>query len=176
MLRSIARVIPLRGTEMMRDEEVVQVIEEMYPRLFRYARFRLERGEAEDATSAALERMWRVRSGYRADRGALRAWLQTVGYNAIRDEVRRVYRRPRTVQLDDLQLVDHAANVALAAEMADVRRAITHLSQADAEIIGHRYGLGLSNEETAELQGRTPGAVATATHRALHRLREEMNR
>lgn len=161
---------------MVRDEEVVRVIEELYPRLFRYARFRLERGEAEDATSAALERMWRVRSRYRPDRGALLPWLQTVGHNAIRDEVRRVYRRPRTVQLDDLQLVDHAANVELGAEMADVRRAMANLSEADAEIIGHRYGLGLSNQETGALLGRSPGAVATATHRALHRLREEMNR
>ena len=176
MLRSIPSVIQLQGAEVERDAEVVRVIEALHPRLYRYARFRLERGEAEDATSAALERMWRVRSSYRPDRGALQSWLQTVGYNAIRDEVRRVYRRPRTIQVDDLQLVDHSANVELAALMADLRRALANLSEVDAEIIGHRYGLGLSNEETGALLGRSTGAVATATHGALHRLREEMNR
>lgn len=175
-MRTIAGVLPLQARSATLDEDVVGVIEQLYPRLFRYARFRLERAEAEDATSAALEQMWRVRGKYAAERGALLPWLQRVGYNAIRDAVRRVRRRSTTIAIDDLQLADSRLDPGLAASLIDLRVALARLSESDAEIIGLRYGLSLSNDETAALVGRTPAAVATATHRALHRLREEMNR
>ena len=158
------------------DDAVVLVIEQLYPRLFRYARFRLERADAEDATSAALERMWRERRGYRQERGALEPWLGTVGMNAIRDQVRRRYRRPATVELSDLAIADPHGGMDIAGRMIDVRRALARLSATDAELIGLRYVLDLSNEEIAAALGQTRGSVATAMHRALARLREEMAR
>jgi RNA polymerase sigma factor (sigma-70 family) len=175
-MRTIASVLPLQARATAFDDEVGRVMEQLYPRLFRYARFRLERAEAEDATAAALEHMWRVRGKYSAERGGLLPWLQRVGFNAIRDAVRHVRRRPGTVALDDLQLIDSTRDLERAASLIDLRRAMARLSEADAEIIGLRYGLSLSNDETAALVGRTAVAVATATHRALQRLREEMNR
>lgn len=158
------------------DRDVAQAMEELHPKLFRYARFRLERPEAEDATSAALERMWRARRSYRPQRGALEAWLQVVGINAIRDEVRRRHRRPATVQIDDLDLADRGADPDLIARLVDVRAALATLSQSDAELIGCRYGLGMSNEAIASVMKQTPGAIATAMHRALRRLRAEVTR
>ncbi len=156
------------------DEAIVQAIEQLYPRLFRYARFRLERADAEDATSAALERMWRERHGYRPERGSLKPWLGTIGMNAIRDEVRRRYRRPATLEVDDLAIADPHGGMEVIGRMIDVRHALGRLSPTDAELIGLRYGLDLSNEEIAIALGQTRGAVATAMHRALARLREEM--
>jgi len=158
------------------DRDVSQAMEELHPRLFRYARFRLERPEAEDATSAAMERMWQGRRRYRPQRGALEPWLHVVGINAIRDEVRRRYRRPATVQIDDLDIADQGADPDLIARLVDVRAALATLSPSDAELIGCRYGLGMSNEAIASVMKQTPGAIATAMHRALRRLRAEVTR
>ena len=164
------------GASLALDDAVTLAIEKLYPRLFRYARFRLERADAEDATSAALEHMWRKRRDYRPQRGALEPWLQAIGTNAIRDEVRRRYRRPRTLQLDDLMLADPIQGHDLVARMIDVRHALARLSATDAELIGLRYGLDLSNDRIAQATGQSRGAVATAMHRALLRLRQEMTR
>lgn len=164
------------STSVALDGDVAQVMEDLHPRLFRYARLRLERPEAEDATSAALERMWRTRGRYRLQRGRLEPWLHVVGINAIRDEVRRRYRRPTTVQLDDLDLADRSADPDLIERLVDVRAALARLSHSDAELIGCRYGLAMSNEAIALVMNQTPGAIATAMHRALRRLRAEVTR
>lgn len=158
------------------DDQVALVIESLYPRIFRFARFRLERADAEDAVAGALERMWTARTGYQPQRGPLEPWLHTVGLNAIRDECRRRYRRPDMVRLDDLDLPGPSPDLDLVTRMADVRRALAHLSASEAELIGYRYGMDLSHQAIAELTRQTPGAVATAVHRALRRLREEMSR
>jgi RNA polymerase sigma-70 factor (ECF subfamily) len=158
------------------DREVGAVIAELYPQLYRFARFRLERTAAEDATAAAMERMWRVRHQYRPTRGPLEPWLRTIGYNAIRDEVRRGFRRPAEVSIDDMEPVGGRDQTDLVTLAIDLRRGLARLAHDDAEIIGLRFGLGLSVEAAAELVHRTPGAVAVATHRALGRLRVEMMR
>jgi RNA polymerase sigma-70 factor, ECF subfamily len=176
MLANAATASQITDTSATLDADVARVMEELHPKLFRYARFRLERPEAEDATSAAMERMWRTRRGYRPQRGRLEPWLQAVGINAIRDEVRRRYRRPATVQIHDLDLADHRADPDLVSLIVDVRRALALLSGSDAELIGCRYGLGMSNEAIAQVMKQTPGAIATAMHRALNRLRAEVTR
>jgi RNA polymerase sigma-70 factor (ECF subfamily) len=96
--------------------------------------------------------------------------------NAIRDEVRRRFRRRATVEVGDVVVADPRAGVELVTRMIDVRRALAQLSPSDAELIGLRYALDLTNEEIAVALGQTRGAVATAMHRALARLREELAR
>ncbi len=165
MLRSAAVSHMATSTE----QEMVASIERLYPRLFRFARFCLEPEEAEDATASALERIWRMRGRYRPERGSIDGWLYAVGANAIRDEARRVRRRPRTVALDDLELA--SAPAAEPGQVRDVREAMGRLSSPDAELIALRFALDLSNEEIGRVVGRSTGATATALHRALRRLR-----
>jgi RNA polymerase sigma-70 factor, ECF subfamily len=176
LLRHAAVSSQITSTGVTLDADVARAMEELHPKLFRYARFRLERPEAEDATSAAMERMWRARRRYRPQRGLLEPWLHAIGINAIRDEVRRRYRLPATVQIDDLDLEDRGADPDLISQFVEVRGAIARLSASDAELIGCRYGLGMSNEAIALVMRQTPGAIATAMHRALRRLREEVTR
>jgi RNA polymerase sigma-70 factor, ECF subfamily len=165
MLRSAA-VRPIASST---EQQIVASIERLYPRLFRFARFCLEPDEAEDATASALERIWRMRGRYRPERGSIDGWLYTVGVNAIRDEARRVRRRPRTVALDDLEL--GGAPATQLGQLGDVREAMARLSSLDAELIALRFALELSNDEIGRVVGRSTGATATALHRALRRLR-----
>ena len=75
MLGNAATASQITHTRATLDADVARVMEDLHPKLFRYARFRLERPEAEDATSAAMERMWRIRRSYRPQRGRLEPWL-----------------------------------------------------------------------------------------------------
>jgi RNA polymerase sigma-70 factor (ECF subfamily) len=153
-----------------RDTLVTAAIERIYPRLYAYARCRLKRVDAEDAVATALERVWRKRGVFDARRGEADAWAYVVGINAIRDAARAIGRRPPLVDLDDVQLA--------AADTADrrqlVREIVTAMHQlppADADLLALRYGAGLNNHEIGVQTNRSPGAVATAAHRAIARLR-----
>ncbi|SFR21085.1 RNA polymerase, sigma subunit, ECF family [Lentzea waywayandensis] len=60
----------------------------------------------------------------------------------------------------------------LSEQMATLLRV---LPEKQREIVVLRVMVGLSAEETAEAVGSTPGAVRVAQHRALSRLRKELN-
>ena len=160
-----------RATE--HEAELVAAIEQHYPRLYGYARFRLGPDDAQDAVGAALEKVWRTRDRFDPGRGDADAWVYAVGINAIRDEVRHQHRQPAlaTAQPDDLVApasADDRATVIAALQ------AIRELGQRDADLMALRFGAGLSIGEVAERVGRTPGAVAVAIHRALARVRRQM--
>ena len=57
-------------------------------------------------------------------------------------------------------------------DRAALRRTFARLPEADREILELRVVAGLSAAQTASLLGRRPGAIRTAQHRALCRLRQ----
>lgn len=157
-----------------RDAAVHAAIEAVYPRVYQYARFRLDREDAEDAVATAIEQVWRARRTYDPARGTANAWAYAVGINKVRDVVRSMRRRPRTVPLDDVDLA--APEVTIDRELLlRAIAAIRLLPKDDADLIALRFGAGLSNTEIAALTHRTPGAVGTAIHRLLARVRQSVS-
>jgi RNA polymerase sigma-70 factor (ECF subfamily) len=120
-----------------------------------------------------MERIWQVRSRYRPERGPVEAWLIAVGFNAIRDEVRRARRDQVITEIDGVEIlsVDHEG---FTAELEAVQGAFRRLPSRDAELLSMRYASDLSNEDIATILGKRPGTVAVALHRALKRLRAEL--
>ena len=80
------------------------------------------------------------------------------------------------MEFTDLVVAEPDASMEVVGRMIDVRRALARVSPGDAELIALRYALDLSNEQIGAVLGQTRGAVATAMHRALARLREELAR
>src|SRR5262249_25559353 len=110
--------------------------------------------------------------------GALQGYLRQALVNRIRDEIRRVNRRPEAVDLDP-HLRDEAPSPL---EQAIGREALERYEQAlnrlrpdDREAIIGRIELGLTNEELAEATGKpSANAARMAVERALFRLAREM--
>ncbi len=157
------------------DDAVLAELPALLPRLYSYARYRLPREDAEDATGAALERVWRQRRKWRSADGSIESWLLTVGVNAIRDEARRHRRRPLQLSLGELEFSGGDPTSRLA-DLVALNAAIAALPARDSDLIALRYGADLTNPAIAELLGMSPGAVGVAIHRALERLRREMHR
>ncbi len=153
-----------------RDAQVRTAIEAAYPRLYAYARFRVAREDAEDGVASALEHVWRSRAKFDPRRGDAGPWVYVVGLNGLRDALRRTRRGPRLVALDEADLVAPPPGPDRD-RVLDALALIRGLPSADADLLAMRFGAGLTNAEIAEHTGRSVGAIATAMHRAIVRVR-----
>jgi RNA polymerase sigma-70 factor (ECF subfamily) len=147
-------------------------------RLPRWARGMVE---TQDLVQETLFQTFRKIETFRPERvGALQAYLRQAVLNKIRDELRRVGRRPVTDALDD-EHVDPGPSPleeAIGREATErYEAALTALRPEEREAIIGRIELGYTYDELAEALGKPTGdAARKAAERALVRLVEEMTR
>lgn len=149
--------------------------------VFRYVRFRVATREAaEDVTSEVFMKALRSLKRYDPDRASPRTWLLRIARNAVTDHLRSLRRRGSLhVSLD--RVPDLVANeespelrVVRQERIQKVLNASGTLRSADQEILSLRYGAGLANSEIADAMGISANAVAVRLHRALARLKNQL--
>lgn len=144
--------------------------------LYRYLRFHLPSADlADDLTAEVFLRAVRASDQYDPARGPARPWLFRIAQNVLRDHHRRAGRR-REVPMDQFRdLVWEAPSIEERLlheeEVALLLEALQRLPETDRELVGLRYGSGLSGAEIGELLGVTEQVVRTRLWRALRRLR-----
>ena len=111
--------------------------------------------------------------------GALHAYLRQSLLNRVRDEIRRVSRRPLHQEADEEQLFDGSPSplesVLGKEALARYESALEKLSPAERDAVVARVELGLSYAEIAAANGKSsPDAVRMMVGRALLRLAREM--
>jgi RNA polymerase sigma-70 factor (ECF subfamily) len=112
--------------------------------------------------------------------GALQAYLRQAVINKIRDECRRVARRPHRDPLDE-QAVDEGASpleAAIGRQAVDkYEAALQTLREGDRQAIVGRIEMGYRYEELAVMLGSpSPDAARVSVSRALVRLAKAMHR
>jgi RNA polymerase sigma-70 factor, ECF subfamily len=110
--------------------------------------------------------------------GALHAYLRTAVMNRIRDEIRRVHRRPFQTELDE-EVPGTGASPFVAASEKEVferyESALGQLREEEREIVIARLDFELTYEQIAVALGRpSPDAARVAVRRALVKLSEIM--
>jgi RNA polymerase sigma factor (sigma-70 family) len=156
------------------------------PSLRKWARGRLPRwardlAETEDLVQDAVFRsLQRIETFEYRHEGALQAYLREAVLNRIRDECRRVGRRPLVESLDD-QARDAGQSpleAVIGAQAVDRYEAgLSALRAEDREAIVARIEMGYSYAELAVMLGKaSPDAARMAVSRALVRLAEIMRR
>jgi RNA polymerase sigma-70 factor (ECF subfamily) len=130
--------------------------------------------EAEDAAQDGFVKAWQALPRFR--RGApFRPWLLAIVTNEARNRRRRAGRQAalalRAVEPEPAGIEESAA---ARADHERVLRIVGGLSEEHRLVIGYRYFLDLSEEETAEALGVPRGTVKSRLARALERLREQM--
>jgi RNA polymerase sigma-70 factor, ECF subfamily len=160
------------------------LFERCLPPLRRWARGRLPQYARELADTHDLVQDTVLHTLHRLDAfeargpGALLAYLRQAVCNRIRDEIRRVRRRPIATGIDDGYPDRAASPLDVAIGREDVERyeaAMTRLQPADREAIVARLELQQSYEELAVTLGKpTADAARMAVKRALARLIAEM--
>ena len=144
------------------------------PALLRYLRV-VAPGAAEDVAADSWVQVVRGLAGFRGDESAWRAWLFTTARRRVIDDARYRARRPVSpvaeLPLAVTPLSPDTADVVLDRLATSAAVAlVAELPRLQAEVILLRVLAGLDNEATAQLLGRSPGAVRVAAHRGLRRL------
>ncbi|MDR1989680.1 MAG: sigma-70 family RNA polymerase sigma factor [Acidobacteriaceae bacterium] len=111
--------------------------------------------------------------------GAMRGYLQMSIVNRIRDEVRRVNRRPPSEELPEDQVSDRTSplEAAIESEAYDRYRCALHqLTVKDRELVLARVEVQWSTNEIMRRFGMpTESATRTAVNRALHKLLDRLH-
>jgi RNA polymerase sigma factor (sigma-70 family) len=142
--------------------------EPLIRRVYAYVAYRIGDGsDAEDVTSSTFERALRYRDSFDPRRGDAAAWLIGIARREIGTYFAQ--RRPPEIEREgSLDLADDAH------ARLDLVAALRALDDAERELIALRYGADLTARQIGEVVGRKTNAVEVALHRALRKLRHEL--
>ena len=156
---------------------IAGLFEEYYDKVVRYIYIRIsDQPEAEDLAGEVFLKALKSMGSYRGSAEQLRFWIFKIARNIVIDHYRKMSKR-KTVNLDDVEITD-GSNVEEIAEqrlqIRDLTKAMNQLTQAQREVIGLRFFAGLSSAETAQILGKSSGAVREMQCDAIQRLRKLM--
>ena len=156
-----------------------EVYDHYFARIYNYARYRvIDPVAADDLTSEVFERVLTKLHTYRPARGPFSVWLFAVARNTVNARLRRQKRR----QFFSLEAVRHRAGADPdPSEVADQNEtyrellaAVRGLSERERELIALKFAGGLTNRAIAKMTGLTENHVAVILHRAVQRIRAEL--
>lgn len=168
------------------DREALEHLFERYrPILRRWAAGRLPRWardlvDTDDLIQDTFMRTFRNVENFepRHD-GALGAYFRQAMHNRIRDEIRKVEKRPRRVEIQDIHPDAGASPLeeAIGSEALQRYEAALHrLSDENREVIIARIEMGMNYQEVAAATNRpSPNAARMAVVRALVQLAKELD-
>jgi len=153
-----------------------QLYERYAERVFRYLFAHVDnRLDAEDITEDVFLRVWRSLPNYREQGVPFLAFLFRIARNALIDHYRRSGQSKGQVSIEDMALRDHNPGPGESAlsslEREELRVSLEQLREDYRTVLVLRFLSELSPEETAQIMGRSPGAVRVLQHRALASLR-----
>ena len=144
--------------------------EPLIKRVYAYVAYRVGDGpDAEDLTSETFERAVRYRKSYDSSKGEPIAWLIGIARRCVEG-------RPPPLEhaSEQVDAPDHRDLEDDALRRITLSSAVGHLEERDRELIALRYGADLTARQIAELQGAKTNAIEVALHRALGRLRTQL--
>jgi len=164
-----------------RRSAIAKLYETHFERVARYILLRIgDEAEAEDLASEVFIRALRAVDSYKETGAPMEAWLFRIAHNIVVDHLRRKSRRPAAVPIDEAYSLSGSDNPVEQVErqqaLAEVREALTGLSEAQQKILALRFGAELSADEVAAILGKKAGAVREMQSAAVKKLRTILQR
>ena len=150
-----------------------------FPRVYNYVFMRVrDRAAADDLVSTIFTRALDRLDTYRETRGAFGVWLFGIARHAVVDHYRHAA-RATSLPLEQVEpLVARAPSVEqclIRKQQAEVLLAqVARLSEREQEIIGLKFGGGLTNRKIAALLDLGESHVAVILYRAMRKLRRRL--
>ncbi len=153
---------------------------ELYERhmqtIFRFIYARMDsRQDAEDLTEEVFLRVWQALPDYKEQGVPFLAFLFRIARNAVIDYYRSSSRSGYQDSIEDTIIQDFKSDPSELAlsnlEHQEIRQVLDNLRDDYRMVLVLRFLSELSPEETAQVMGRSIGAVRVLQHRALSALR-----
>ena len=123
---------------------------------------------AADAAQSAWQAAWQELDDLR-DLNAIRPWLLSITAN----QAKRLVRRRQLGRLLELRASDMPTSLEPASDL-DLVLALARLSLRDRQLVGLRFGLGLTSEEIGAQMGLSASGVRVRLGRLLRQLRKDL--
>jgi len=149
---------------------IAEIYERHYSAIYRYVFYRVgDAPTAEDLTGTIFVRVVENIDSFVYRGRPILSWLYTIARNVVVDFHRRGAGQA-TLPLDE-SLMTGGEDVEQAADRALTQRrlaaALSHLTEDQRQVILLKFVEGMSNEEVAQMVGKTVGSVKSLQHRAL---------
>jgi RNA polymerase sigma-70 factor (ECF subfamily) len=159
------------------DEAALGELYDHYaPRIYAYIYRRVgDAYLAEDLTGDVFVRVIQAIQSERFWHTSFQAWLYRIAHNLVVDHYRR--QQPAEMELDEGMVAsedDPAYAVAQRLSHQRLWAAISHLTPGQQQVLALRFGEGMTARKTAEVIGKSTGAIEALQHRALATLRRAL--
>lgn len=156
-----------------------QVCETHLARVRAYIRYRVSSDDAaEELTADVFARSLERLRTYDPGKGELTAWIFGIARNLVRDHLRtqRRWKRVPLLWLSRHQSANPNPEAAVAAGEVhrQLARALATLSERERDVLGLKFGAGLTNREIAHISGLREAHVGIVVFRAVGRLRRQL--
>jgi RNA polymerase sigma-70 factor (ECF subfamily) len=155
---------------------IMDIYDRYFAHIYQFIRLRTDDGAlAEDIASEVFVRLVTALRGRNAPRHSLRGWLFQVARNELYRH-RGKNRRYPTVTLDEWIPASSEnqpeAEFIRSLRVESARAALRTLTADQQEVLILRFGQALSLEETADVMGKSVGAIKSLQLRAVNTLRQ----
>lgn len=143
--------------------------------LYRMALYTL--GNAHDAQDAVAETFMEAYRGLASlrDNAAFRAWILRILSFRCKRRIRQYVKERGTMDVDELEGLSSPVDPAeLGVNRADLLRALSQLGPAEREIVLLSVVQGYTTREIADIVRAPHGTVSSKLHRALKKMRRQM--
>jgi RNA polymerase sigma factor (sigma-70 family) len=150
-----------------------------FPRVYAYVRYRVGNADtADDLTSQAFLRALDRLATFDPLKGEIGPWLLGIARNVVRDHL-RARRRWRWLPLDWLgERADPGPDPERGLIRSELEQrlldALAALSARERDILGLKFGAGLTNRAISRVTGLGESHVAVVVYRAVGRLRDRL--
>jgi RNA polymerase sigma-70 factor (ECF subfamily) len=168
----------LERIQQLDGQALAELHDQYYPHVYRYVCYRLQDHHiGEDISSEVFLRLLEALNQKKGPLTNLKGWLLGTAAHLVQDHLRGKYRR-REEDLEDHEHIPAAGRTEQETEHKqdnqEVRRAFQTLTAEKQHVLALRFSQELSIEETAQLIGKSIGAVKVLQFRALAALRRQM--
>jgi RNA polymerase sigma-70 factor (ECF subfamily) len=158
--------------------EMAALHDRLYPRLFRYARFRINDSRAaEDLASETFLKLLEAARKPAQHIDNIEGWLMGTLSNLASDHLRRRYRQPESEVSDNIVsgLPNPQAILERSERHDSVAQAMANLTDDQQQVLSLRFGAEMSLAKTAQIMNRQENAVKALQYRALRALRRHLD-
>lgn len=167
----------LDGINRLDQQVIALVFDRYFPDVFRYVHYRLNDARAaEDIASEVFVRLLEAARAGRAPATQIRAWLLGTAAHMTADHFRKAYRHPDGSLPENLpdRAEDPTTNYEEREQARQLQAALSTLTEDQQHVIGLRFNLGLSLEETALTMKKNVNAIKQLQLRALAALNRRL--
>ena len=165
--------------EFSKEKLFDEIYDEFFERVYKFSSYRVNNKEdAHDITSNIFIKIYKNIDTYNEDKSHLAVWIFTIARNTIYDYYRKK-NKFKMISIDKFKDFFSSEkyvedNIEKLEEYDYLRLKVQELEEKEKMLISYKYGAELTNIEIASLMDISVSNVGVINHRAVKKLRSEM--